>query len=252
MNTFVAQDSIVRKIWGNADIVLFIFAGAAAEFALNKSVDWLYFTGRLPKDPMGRMFATVAYAHKIIFMEHDKAVEAIMHISGIHKAVEEKRSAAIPDWAYRDVLFLLIYYSISAYELLDRKLLLSEKEEVFRVFKAVGTCMEIKELPDNYTAWLLSRKAHLFHNLERSHFSTDLFLQYRKQLRPLRFFLMLQVQAYITPDKVRQLLVLRKSGGFKLLLQSYRFLRSSFTNRYLLPGLLPLEYKGLIKDLNKC
>jgi hypothetical protein len=31
----------VRKIWGSADTTLFIFAGSAAEFALNKAVDWL-------------------------------------------------------------------------------------------------------------------------------------------------------------------------------------------------------------------
>jgi len=37
-NLFVAKNSIVRKIWGRADTTLFIFAGAAAEFALNKAV----------------------------------------------------------------------------------------------------------------------------------------------------------------------------------------------------------------------
>ncbi|MEJ7663471.1 MAG: hypothetical protein WKG07_29945 [Hymenobacter sp.] len=46
--------------------VLFIFAGAAAEFALNKAVDWLYFTGRLPADPLGRLFSTVdCPAHRV-------------------------------------------------------------------------------------------------------------------------------------------------------------------------------------------
>ena len=48
MDYFVSKNSVVRTIWGKADTVLFIFAGAAAEFALNKAVDWLYFTGRLP------------------------------------------------------------------------------------------------------------------------------------------------------------------------------------------------------------
>jgi hypothetical protein len=64
---FVRKHSIVRKIWGNADTILFIFAGASAEFALNKAVDWLYFTGRLPSDPLGRLFSTVAYARMIVF-----------------------------------------------------------------------------------------------------------------------------------------------------------------------------------------
>lgn len=54
MKYFVEPTSIVRTIWGKGDTVLFVFAGAAAEFALNKAVDWLYFTGTLPGDPFGQ------------------------------------------------------------------------------------------------------------------------------------------------------------------------------------------------------
>ncbi len=75
MNYFVEKNSIVRQIWGKSDTVLFIFAGAAAEFALNKAVDWLYFTGRLPTDPLGRLFSTVSYARKIIFAENEQALK---------------------------------------------------------------------------------------------------------------------------------------------------------------------------------
>src|SRR2546430_6769723 len=112
MKHFVNEDSIVREIWGKADTVMFIFAGAAAEFALNKAVDWLYFTGRLPADPLGRLFSTVMYARKIVFSENEDALKAIDQITAIHKSVETKRGDKIPDWAYRDVLFMLIHYSI--------------------------------------------------------------------------------------------------------------------------------------------
>jgi len=108
MEFFVDKESVVRKIWGNGDTVLFIFAGASAEFALNKAVDWLYFTGRLPADPLGRLFSTVAYARLIVFSELNKAYQVIDKMYDIHAAVEEKRGAKIPDWAYRDVLFMLI------------------------------------------------------------------------------------------------------------------------------------------------
>jgi len=47
---FVDRRSIVRRIWGDPDLVLLIFAGAAAEFALNRAVDWLFFTGEIPRD----------------------------------------------------------------------------------------------------------------------------------------------------------------------------------------------------------
>ena len=104
MKYFVEKDSIVRQIWGKSDTVLFIFAGSAAEFALNKAVDWLYFTGRLPADPLGRLFSTVGYARRIVFAKYDEALKTIDGITSIHKSVENKRGKTIPDWAYRDVL----------------------------------------------------------------------------------------------------------------------------------------------------
>src|SRR5580704_6981264 len=100
---FVSKGSIVRRIWGNSDTVLLVFAGSAAEFALNKSVDWLYFTGRLPADPIGRLFSTVRYAQAIIFSDEGRAFAAIDQITAIHEAVEKSRGMKIPDSAYRDV-----------------------------------------------------------------------------------------------------------------------------------------------------
>ncbi len=149
MSLFVANNSVVRKIWGQADTVLFIFAGASAEFALNKAVDWLYFTGKLPADPLGRLFSTVVYARKIVFSKTEDANKSIDLLRQIHTSVEQNRGATIPGWAYRDVLFMLIYYSIAAYELLEKKLTGAEKQEVFDVFYRVGTRMGLKELPDN-------------------------------------------------------------------------------------------------------
>src|ERR1700758_3827645 len=116
-NFFVTDGSIVRGIWGKADTILFIFAGASAEFALNQSVDWLYFTGRLPADPLARLFSTVGYARKIIFSENDTALQYIDQITAIHKGVEVARGANIPAGAYLDVLYLLIDYSIRSFEL---------------------------------------------------------------------------------------------------------------------------------------
>jgi len=122
MQFFVKKNSVVKNIWSKSDTVLFIFAGASAEFALNKAVDWLYFTGKLPSDPLGRLFSTVRYARKIVFSSIDEAHEAIDTLRHIHNAVEQNRGFFIPDWAYRDVLFMLIHYSIASYELLEKKL----------------------------------------------------------------------------------------------------------------------------------
>src|SRR3954470_7372836 len=99
MQYFVDNGSIVREIWGKGDTILFIFAGASAEFALNKAVDWLYFTGRLPADPLKRLFSTVDYARQIVFSENEDALAAIDKITAIHQGVEAARGREIPEWA---------------------------------------------------------------------------------------------------------------------------------------------------------
>src|ERR1700741_4570638 len=194
MQYFVEENSVVRKIWGKSDTVLFIFAGASAEFALNKAVDWLYFTGKLPADPIGRLFSTVSYARRIVFSSTDEANKAIDTIRHIHTAVEKSRGFTIPDWAYRDVLFMLIYYSIASYELLEKKLSDEEKEEVYNVFYLMVSRMELKDLPLTYTEWLPARQAHLLEDLQRSKYTEDLFKQYKKHLGTMRFKVLIEAQ----------------------------------------------------------
>src|SRR5688572_28945896 len=165
MDYFVNEDSIVRKIWGYGDTILFIFAGASAEFALNKAVDWLYFTGKLPANPIDRLFSTVSYAREIIFLPHSHALKSIDRITAIHSAVENARQAQIPDWAYRDVLYMLIHYSIVSFEVLHRKLVEEEKKEVYDVFFRVGSRMGLKALPSNYALWEQDYELHLKNDL---------------------------------------------------------------------------------------
>jgi hypothetical protein len=250
MKFFVSESSIVRKIWGKADTVLFIFAGAAAEFALNKAVDWLYFTGKLPSDPLNRLFSTVTYARQIIFSEEEKAWKAIDRMNVIHKGVESARGAAIPDWAYRDVLYMLIDYSIRSYEVLETKLREEEKQEVFNVFIRVGNRMGLKELPDSYTDWIVSREEHLNADLIKSHFTIDLFKQYRKHLGWIRYILLIEVQTLITPGKVRELLSFRFQPFIQPLIYIYKMSRRLRMDSHMKNLLLPGKYKEQIYALD--
>ncbi|MGF7083061.1 oxygenase MpaB family protein [Mucilaginibacter sp. UYCu711] len=243
MKYFVKEDSVVRKIWSSADTTLFIFAGSAAEFALNKAVDWLYFTGKLPADPLGRLFSTVTYARQIIFAEEHAALHAIDKITAIHKGVENARGAQIPDWAYRDVLFMLIDYSIRSFELLDRELTHAEKVEVFNVFNRVGLRMGLTGLPANYIRWKQMREEHLQDNLAQSPCTVDLYKQYRKHLGWLRYELLIKVQLLLTPALVSKQLVLGKPGLIKPMLKCYRFLRQLRIESPFRNALLPAEYK---------
>lgn len=249
MEYFTAENSIVRKIWGRPDSVLFVFAGSAAEFALNKAVDWLYFTGRLPADPLGRLFSTVGYARKIIFSPLDKANQYIDQITAIHKNVEQNRGAQIPDWAYRDVLFMLIWYSIYAYEALYRQLTIAEKEEVFDVFYRVGVRMHLKDLPQTYQQWQQAHQQHLENDTICSRFTTDLYLQYRKHLGPIRFFLLKRVQALLAPTRVKQMLKLDEPGVVMLLLKVYKVLRRLSIGNLLIESLLPLKYIAQVRQI---
>ncbi len=206
MALFVNENSIVRKIWSKTDNLLFIFGGAAAEFALNKAVDWLYFTNKLPKDPIGRFFSTVAYSQKIIFSEEKTAKTILKSIKTIHQNVEQKRGSTIPDWAYRDVLYMLIHYSITSYELLERSLTLEEKREVFSVFKSVGAEMDLVDLPKTYEEWLISRKHHLENDLIYSPYTANLFKRYKEELGSLRFKVLVEIQKLLVPIQVYDLL----------------------------------------------
>lgn len=250
MQLFVEHNSIIRKIWGKSDTVLFIFAGASAEFALNKAVDWLYFTGKLPADPLGRLFSTVRYARMIVFSSTDEAHKAIDSLRHIHGAVEKNRGASIPDWAYRDVLFMLIHYSIASYELLEKKLSNEEKEEVYNVFYRLGARMGLKELPVNYVDWLPVRQAHMMADLQKSEYTIDLFKQYKKALGAMRFKVLIEGQKLVVPERVKELLNFSDFSFLTPVVPVYKVSRLMKMDWLLKNLLLPSDYKDQINELD--
>lgn len=250
MQQFVNEGSIVRSIWGRHDTILLIFAGSAAEFALNKAVDWLYFTGRLPADPLGRLFSTVTYARNIVFSENAKALQVIDSMRNIHNQVEANRKATIPDWAYRDVLYMLIHYSIASYETLERKLSSEEKAEVYDVFWRVGSRMGLTALPASYPAWMTSRESHLQNDLAYTALTADLFKQYQKHLGPGRYKILIEAQKLVIPAYVSGLLNFGNTKLLKPLVPFYRFIRHLRLDWFLFSGILPAKYKKQIKALN--
>ena len=250
MEFFVDKQSIVRKIWGKADTVLFVFAGASAEFALNKAVDWLYFTGRLPADPLGRLFSTVMYARQIVFSEKEDAYKAIDKIAAIHAAVEKNRGSQIPGWAYRDVLFMLIHYSQASFELLERKMTDTEKEDLFDVFNRVGLRMGLKGLPADYNEWTIMRNEHLQNDLIKSHYTVDLYKQYRKHLGWMRYKLLIESQKLVVPRYAKQLLNLGKLSWLTPIIAIYKLSRKIKMDWFLKSLVLPADYKKQIKELD--
>jgi uncharacterized protein (DUF2236 family) len=248
---FVKNSSIVRQIWGDADVILLIFAGSAAEFALNRAVDWLFFTGRLPADPIARLFSTVEYAQKIVFSSETDAQTAIARMSAIHGGVEAKRGYQIPDWAYRDVLYMLIDYSERAFATLHRPLTESERNELFVVFRRVGAGMHVPDLPSTYADWKTDRQTHLNRDLVRSEFTEKLFARYREQLGGWRYNLLREAQAVLVPEPVGQLLGLPQKPFLAQTIGLYKLLNALGLRAVVQRVLLPTAYLGQIRALEK-
>lgn len=221
MESFVRPGSIVRRIWSDADLVLLVFAGAAAEFALNRAVDWLFVNGALPRDPLGRLFSTAAYAQRITLGSSDEARHTLARIRAAHGGVERQRGARIPDWAHRDVLYMLIDYSERAFAGLHRELQHGEQEELYSVFRRIGVGLGIGELPDGYAAWTLDRERHLQRDLVHSRHTAVLYGAYRRQLGLWRYALLRDLQAALVPAHVRTLLGLARYPWTSRLLPVY-------------------------------
>jgi uncharacterized protein (DUF2236 family) len=231
-------------------MVLLVFAGSAAEFALNRAVDWLFFTGKLPADPIGRLFSTAGYAQGIVFADEATAARTLARIRAVHQAVERERGQQIPDWAHRDVLYMLIDYSERAHEMLARPLNADEQRELYDVFYRVGTGLGIPSLPLTYAAWRADRECHLRRDLLHGQGTAALYAQYRKHLGPWRYHLLLRMQSILTPDHVRGLLRLKRAAWLRPLLRFYPILVRGGLRSIIQRLLMPTAYLAAARGLD--
>ena len=246
---FARPDSIVRRIWGDVDVIMLIFAGSAAEFGLNKAVDWLFVTGDLPRDPIGRFFSTAGYARRIAFGTRAEAARAFAAIRGAHAGVEKKRGGRIPDWAHRDVLYMLIDHSERAYAALYRPLSRAEQEDLYDVFRRVGEGLGIPELPESYDAWLTDRARHLENDLAVSSYSRELDASYRRAVGPWRFAIVRQLQALLSPQQVVELLDLPRKPWIGTLLPLHSVVAQLGLRRLAQRLLVPPEHLDALRTL---
>jgi uncharacterized protein (DUF2236 family) len=250
MPPFVTPNSIARTIWSSSDTILLIFAGAAAEFAVNRAVDWLFFTNKLPNDPIGRFFSTVRYAQEIMFADEATAQQTFGRINAIHRAVERRRGDTMPDWANRDVLYMLIDYSERAFRLVERSLTPTEQGDLFGVFRRVGVGLGVRDLPIDYPAWQEDRQRHMERDLVRSRYTDELYARYREHLGWWRYNTMVGVQTLLVPPHVRQVLGLRSPrvpGG----VAAYRVLRRLGLRTHLQRLMVPREHLPAVQQLDQ-
>ncbi len=247
---FVDRGSVVRRIWGDGDMVLLVFAGSAAEFALNRAVDWLFFTGKLPGDPIGRLFSTAGHAQQIVFADTATATRTLGRIRMAHQAVERRRGRRIPDWAHRDVLYMLIDYSERAHEMLARPLDADERRELYDVFRRVGAGLGIPGLPRTYAGWRADRERHLRRDLVHGRGTDALYARYRDHLGPWRYRLLLRVQSLLAPGHVRVLLRLGRAEWLRPLLRLYPVLVRAGFRRVVQRLLMPPRHLAAVRGLD--
>ncbi len=231
-------------------MVLLVFAGSAAEFALNRAVDWLFFTGALPRDPIGRLFSTAGYAQHIVFADESTAARTFDRIRAAHEAVERQRGQHIPGWAHRDVLYMLIDYSERAHEMFARPLRTHEQDELYDVFFRVGTGLRIPDLPRTYAAWRADRELHLHRDLLNGDGTAALYAQYRKHLGPWRYQLLLKIQAILTPEHVRGLLRLQRAKWLRPFVRFYPVLVRAGLRSIVQRLLVPASHLPAVRGLD--
>lgn len=245
---------MTRRIWGDPENVLLIYVGAAAEFTLNPENHWLFYTGKLPSDPLKRFQETLKYQQKLFFMPAAAVPQVARHIKDMHRQVEEKRSkeqgvSKISDHAYLQVFSMLIEYGILGYEYLHRrKLSREEKEEYFSDIQAVARMMEIQDFPEDYHHYLTLRTRIVVRELLFNPYTWELLQSYRKALGPVRYWSLLQFQArFVDPILVHRL-GLKMNRSFGLLYWLYPRFRFKSLVAELLPLMLKDDTRALLKQ----
>ena len=126
----------------------------------------------------------------------------------------------------------------------------AEKEDLFDVFNRLGLRMGLQGLPKNYKEWTVMREEHLQQDLAKSHFTTDLYKQYRKHLGPFRYWLLKESQKLVVPARVKELLNLGGFSSVKPILFFYKISRKMRLDAFLKSLVMPKQYQKQIKDLD--
>ena len=246
------SSAVTRRIWGSPDAILLFFAGGAAEFAAIKAVDWLFFTGRLPGAPVQRFFETVRFAQSVFFADPAGATEAVERINRIHRRVEEARGEEIPQWAYRDMLFILIDYGERAHKVVFGAMTEAERTSHFGVGLALGRAMHLSGLPTTYAEYRTQRHKQLLEDYARSPLTDELYARYRRALGPWRFRLLRLVQASVLPEELRDVLRLKPYPLVEELLRCYRFVPGGGNKLRPLHGvLLPGRFAKQLREMER-
>ena len=110
--------------------------------------------------------------------------------------------------------------------------------------------MQLKDLPTGYKEWTVSYAQHLEKDLKKSHFTIQLFKQYKKHLGWFRYFILIEAQKLLVPKRVKQLLGFGSFSMMSIILPIYKFSGSLKLDNFLKELVLPAKYKAQVKELD--
>jgi hypothetical protein len=179
----MSYESLTQKIWRHPDCLLIIFAGSSAEFALSPRVDWLFYTGRLPGDPIERMFSTIAYSQRVLFADtREKQMQLTHQVQNIHAALEQKRGQTLEPKDYRDVLLMTTAYTLKAYELVfGRALTPTQSTDIICEIAHAWRGMKLENTAEDYETFLDLRR-DMFSRFVYSEWTPKLLQSYERIL----------------------------------------------------------------------
>jgi hypothetical protein len=114
----------------------------------------------------------------------------------------------------------------------------------------VGEGLRIPELPSSYREWRVDRDIHLQRDLFFSEGTAALYDQYRRQLGPWRYYLLLRVQSVLTPAHVRGLLGLKRAHWLRPLLALYPLLVRVGLRSMIQRLLMPAQYLATVRAMD--
>ena len=87
-------------------------------------------------------------------------------------------------------------------------------------------------------------------DLVKSRYTSNLFLQYKKHLGSIRYFILIEGQKLIIPEKVRELLGFRKFSLLAFILPFYKLSRVVKLDGAIKKLLLPKKYEKEISEID--
>lgn len=223
---------ITREIWSDPEHIVLIYAGSAADFALNAENDWLFYTMRLPQHPQQRFIETFAYNQRVFFSPKNDVSEIAKRIRAIHEKIEQSRSEhagcvkRITEKAFGEVGDMLIDYGIRAWEYLHRRRMSTgDRSRYASDMLAFISLMDIHGLPLNYEEWLARRERSVRDNLAPNPFTAKLYMAYRTDIGAVAYWILKQFQKRFAHPVVAKKLLLQKNPVFSPVYKLYPYMR---------------------------